>query len=207
MNKEHKKGFTLIELLVVIAILAVLATAVVLIVNPAEFIRRSRDAQRVNDLGAINSAIALYLTDATTPDLDGSNVVPLVANRACDAVGGARTIATFAPVGFTVAPTNIVDNTTEVDGNGWVPVNIGSIVGGSPLSNFPVDPVNDGTHFYVYGCGSGTTLTYELNANLESARFIQSGADDKESNDGGSDNDWYEVGNDPGLDIIEITPV
>ncbi|KKW14852.1 MAG: hypothetical protein UY55_C0003G0069 [Candidatus Jorgensenbacteria bacterium GW2011_GWB1_50_10] len=31
-----KKGFTLIELLVVIAILAVLATAVVLAINPAE---------------------------------------------------------------------------------------------------------------------------------------------------------------------------
>ncbi|KKW14853.1 MAG: hypothetical protein UY55_C0003G0070 [Candidatus Jorgensenbacteria bacterium GW2011_GWB1_50_10] len=32
-----KKGFTLIELLVVIAILAVLATAVVLAINPARF--------------------------------------------------------------------------------------------------------------------------------------------------------------------------
>jgi prepilin-type N-terminal cleavage/methylation domain-containing protein len=41
------KGFTLIELLIVIAILAILATAVVLVLNPAQILAQARDAQRI----------------------------------------------------------------------------------------------------------------------------------------------------------------
>src|SRR3989344_8684487 len=67
------KGFTLIELLIVIAILAVLSTAVVLVLNPAELLKQGRDSTRISDLASINSAIALYLTDVSTPGLGGPN--------------------------------------------------------------------------------------------------------------------------------------
>ena len=60
-----KKGFTLIELLIVIAILAILATTVVLVLNPAQILAQARDAQRISDLSSIKSAIALYLATAT----------------------------------------------------------------------------------------------------------------------------------------------
>ena len=42
-----KRGFTLIELLVVIAILAVLATATILVLNPAELLKEGRSVQDI----------------------------------------------------------------------------------------------------------------------------------------------------------------
>ncbi|MCX6736947.1 MAG: type II secretion system protein [Candidatus Parcubacteria bacterium] len=61
-----KKGFTLLELLIVIGILAILSAVTILVINPAELLRKSRDTQRISDLGSINSAIAFYLTNAST---------------------------------------------------------------------------------------------------------------------------------------------
>ncbi len=64
------KGFTLIELLIVIAILAILATAVVLVLNPAQILAQARDSQRISDLSSVKSAIALYLaTTTSTPTM------------------------------------------------------------------------------------------------------------------------------------------
>jgi len=67
---QMKKGFTLIELLVVIAIVAVLATAVVVILNPAQLVRQGRDANRISDLAAIHSALALYLSERRCFDFE-----------------------------------------------------------------------------------------------------------------------------------------
>jgi len=58
-----KKGFTLIELLVVIAILAVLMSVVVVTINPAEMLKKTRDTKRISDLDALRTALNLYLTD------------------------------------------------------------------------------------------------------------------------------------------------
>ena len=65
-KKSKKKGFTLIELLVVIAIIAILSVVVVLTLNPAEMLRRSRDSNRASDLSMIKTAISLYLADVSS---------------------------------------------------------------------------------------------------------------------------------------------
>lgn len=57
------KGFTLIELLVVIGILGILATAVVLAINPEQQIARGRDLQRQSDLSSIQNALEQYRHD------------------------------------------------------------------------------------------------------------------------------------------------
>lgn len=44
MFLANRKGFTLIELLIVIGILAVLATAVIMVLNPAELLKQARDS-------------------------------------------------------------------------------------------------------------------------------------------------------------------
>ena len=67
MNKKNlNKGFTLIELLVVVAIIAILALLILLALNPVEMQRRSRDSERLSDLGTLRKAIDLTLADGGT---------------------------------------------------------------------------------------------------------------------------------------------
>ena len=58
----NKKGFTLIELLVVIAIIGLLSTLAVVSLNNAR--GKARDARRVSDVKAIQTAIELYKADS-----------------------------------------------------------------------------------------------------------------------------------------------
>ena len=57
---ENKRGFTLVELLVVIALLGVLATGVIILVNPAHQLTKGRDSQRKNEIREFQTALELY---------------------------------------------------------------------------------------------------------------------------------------------------
>ncbi len=57
------KGFTLIEILVVIGIIAVLATIVIIAINPARQFAQSRDTQRTSNINAILNAIGQRIAD------------------------------------------------------------------------------------------------------------------------------------------------
>lgn len=63
----------MIELLVVIAIISILATSVVVAINPARQMAKARDSQRTTDLTAIVSAVLQYSSEHTgeIPDTDG----------------------------------------------------------------------------------------------------------------------------------------
>ena len=193
-----KKGFTLIELLIVIGILAVLATITVLVLNPAQLFAQARDSQRISDLGSIRSAVSLYLTTVSSPDLalTGLNCVDETTPNFWASVAGASS-------SFTGATTQHANTGRATDGTGWVPVNLGSTSGGSPLSALPTDPSNDVTVgtalFYTYTCNQAMK-TFEVNANMESSRY-SSGDDNVENSDGGDVDTVYEVGTDPGLDL------
>ncbi len=184
MNTKTKKGFTLIELLVVIAILAVLATAVVIILNPAQLVKQGRDSTRVSDLSALHNALALYLAEV-------ANLTSWTATTTCTAAG----TLPFSGAGACT----FVTTSTVTTGTGWVPVNFGAISSGSPLSRLPMDPVNDATYFYAFK--SSSTLLYEIDANMESNKYAASGAGDVESKDQGDNTNWYEIGNAPGLSL------
>src|SRR3989344_2835396 len=123
-------GFTLIELLVVIAILAVLATAVVLVITPAELLKQGRDSTRLSDLAALNSALGLFQVDQYNSSLGTSSVVyvSIPDSSATCANLGLPTL----PSGWSYhcAPSSTL---TRVDSTGWVPVNLALFSAGSPL--------------------------------------------------------------------------
>ena len=186
-----KKGFTLIELLVVIAILAILAAVVVLVLNPAELLRQGRDSARISDMSSLNSAIALYMADVTTPVLGACGGARMTANAPAPFIGAASSTGTSTVDSYGVSSTPACTASTLC---GWVDINFTAVTGGSPLGREPRDPVNSTSYFYAYGCSS-STLQYEVDANMESIKYRNGGgATDVESKDGGDNAYWYEVG-------------
>jgi len=204
MNLKHaKKGFTLLELLIVIAILAVLGAIVIFLLNPVETLKKARDSQRISDLSTIKTALGIYLTSTSSPQLDnttgntlcvggtGNDTIWLTDNTITDA-----TIGSFAAVVSTPAT-----SAGNVDGAGWIKVNLNSLIGGSPISNFPIDPINvaiiptavsSTDLIYSFACKK-SPLGFEVNATLESEAFTV--VDDKRAKDGGNNLNLYETGN------------
>lgn len=207
MVHTSKKGFTLIELLIVIGILAVLATAIILILNPAQLFAQARDSQRISDLATMKSALAFYLSTVSATDLGDDAKCYVYASPTSGSMGancdGRHSASRATTVGATLS----------VDGLGWIPVDFGAIAGGAPLSVLPKDPRNTGAYFYSY-TGNDLAKTFEMNANMESGRYGACGSDDVETSDGGNKgvtsdcpsgasiaDAVYEVGNEPGLDL------
>lgn len=183
-----RKGFTLIELLIVIAIIAILATAVILLLNPAALLAQARDSQRISDLDTMKSAIALWQS-TTGASLGGSASACYFYNPVSPAVSPAANCD-----GRHVGRTTTANTSTAIDGTGWIfGPDFRTTPGGSPLSVLPRDPKPDSTHFYSYATdGVGQ---YEIDANMESSRYAQGGSDDAESTDGGNIPGVREVGN------------
>lgn len=178
----QKKGFTLIELLVVIGILAILTAAVVVVLNPTELLKQSRDAQRLSDFDAVRSAISLYLSTASSPTFQISTARSQNTNCFAIILGCA------------------VVSLTAVDGTGWVAVNFNELAAasvglGSPLSALPTDPINNVLYHYAAGFDN-TNKYYELNSVLESNKYST-----RMVNDGGPSTTVYEIGNKPGLNL------
>ena len=221
-TNKQSKGFTLLELLIVIAILAVLSVALVLVLNPAESLKKSRDTQRMSDLATLKTALGLYMTTVSTPDLDAGvanfclgvgNTAAQIAysspsgsNLTCTAPAvGTDAVGSFAAADscYHVASTA----SSSIDGTGWLPVNFTSITGGSPISNLPLDPTNsaatatptNATLTYRYTCQATGDAThpsnvFEIDAVMESSQYGPGGTDDKSAKDGGDNANYYEVG-------------
>ena len=188
----------MIELLVVIGIVAILSAVVILTLNPAELLKQSRDSNRLSDMATLKSALSLYLADVTTPVLASSTV----GYAGCYVTNGQGTNNGTSTPGCGVFAAGTYVSTTallvrNVDGRGWIPVDMTTISSGAPVGSLPVDPSNTATLFYAYRATTG--LVFEINVSgIESSKFT-TGANDVRSTDGGSNVLLYEVGTAPGL--------
>jgi len=211
VKSSTKGGFTLLELLIVVSIIAILSVALVLVLDPSETLKKSRDSQRISDLSTMKTALGIYTTSTTTPYL-GANA----SNAACKATPATAWAGTLNKIFYSTSGISITDATldgssvnvaatsttpTLTDSTGWIPVNFDSLTGGSPVSNLPLDPVNTITSasgitnadlVYRYAC-SVTPFAYEIDATLESNTFT-TGSDNKLTKDGGNNSNYFEVG-------------
>src|ERR1035437_6565486 len=110
MKKNKKGGFTLLELLIVIAIIAILSVALVIVLNPAETLKKARDAQRISDLSTLKTAIGLYMTSVSPVYLGGT-----VNNAFCKATPGDTWggTPTTSRISYSIASTSITDTTLD----------------------------------------------------------------------------------------------
>lgn len=119
---KREKGFTLVELLVVVAIIAVLAGVVVVAINPAALLQKSRDATRLQDLENVHKAMSLAMAEGE---------ITLGAVASSDSATG----------------TQAVDGTGWVQ---YTPVT-GKTGLSKYLPTLPIDPLNVAPNVYTFG--------------------------------------------------------
>ncbi|MGB9848140.1 MAG: LamG-like jellyroll fold domain-containing protein [Minisyncoccia bacterium] len=186
---KERRGFTLIELLITVAVIAVLMTVTVVTLNPAEYLRKSRDVKRISDLTNLQIALQLVAAD------------PSVSLGVCDGTKIYASVPSETPLSNDNLPSGVSwvqvsqSNLMKTDGTGWIPVDLKTFSSkGLVLPALPIDPKNSASDylFYTYTCNSNRQFV--LTAWFESQAFGPKGQDPKSKNDAGPDPYLYEVG-------------
>ena len=191
-SKHRYNSFTLLELLIVIGIIGALSAAVIVIINPVELYRQTRDTRRISDLQTIDKAVSLadfesiFLGASSTVYVSIPDSSPTCANLGLPSL----------PFGWSYSCKTSA-NYRKVDSFGWIPVNFTLLSQGSPLSILPIDPLNTNSsgQYYTYVPGG----SWELTAYLESDKY--KGVGNLTGKDGGTSFNSYEIGND-----LKLTP-
>ena len=152
--QSFKKGFTLIELLVVIAVIGVLATIVLLAVNPAEQLARGRDTSRESAITQIGRALQSYYT-AQSP-----SAYPAVATNSFDTLVTSQDMKTV-PVNPTYATAPTVN---------CAAANLQSTT--TPASNYCYMLNAGSTEALVYGRMESTLNNSKCSATSNTAWFV-----------------------------------
>lgn len=156
---SRSKSFTLLELLIVIGILAVLSTALIMVIRPAEQFRKSRDSSRVSQLDSLRTALNMALMENVSLGEDHTVYLSLPSNDpSCSDLS-----LPPLPNSWTYHCSNS-QNFRKIDGTGWIPINFTQLVTVN-LPALPIDPLNNTTYYFTYTTGG----SYELTALLESS--------------------------------------
>ncbi len=125
----RRRGFTLIELLLVIGIIAILASIVIIAINPNRQLGQARDAQRRSDVNTILNAVYQYAID-NNGNIPGSGSITTTDKSIC------------------------MKNTSYTDCNSAGLVYLG-VLTGAYLLNIPQDPslssslTGTGTRYFI----------------------------------------------------------
>ncbi len=181
---RKNSAFTIVELLITIAIVIILASSVVLYLNPVQRLAEGRDSRRTNELNQISAALRLVYNQGK---IKGNSQVVYLSLPDSSATCGSYSLPQL-PSGwsYACAPSATYLN---VDGTGWIPVNFNVIPGGSTLSFIPADPRNTQDFYYAY-VTDPTDHTFVVTSLLESEKHMKLAA----AKDNGYDAGRYEVG-------------
>ncbi len=148
--ENRTKGFTLIELLLVIAVIGLIGALAMAMIDTAR--RKPRDAKRVSDIKAIQTALDLYMASSST----GYPATPVVAlgepgaDRLCDTGWQSRASACAGKVYLELVPKAppVADGACTPAENAYTYQQTGTGTGyiidfclGGEVSGYPAGPV------------------------------------------------------------------
>ena len=178
------KAFTLIELLIVMGVIGIIASTVIVVLNPLELANRARDGKRFSELRAVNNALNLYEVDEGASF--GSTSTVYISAPDTSATCANLTLPALSAGWSYNCVTSV--NTRKIDGTGWVPVDFSSIRYGPPFTKLPIDPINTDTNELYYSYVTDGT-GWELNSVVQSEKEASVA-----SSDGGDSSIKFEVG-------------
>jgi len=186
-----KKSFTLVELLIVIGIIAILSAVVVVAINPVEYNRQGRDAQRISDIRDLNTLISKYKFSGKRISSIGSAQTIYVSLLDEGSSSCANLGLPALTGGWEYHCATSQDDMKKTDGTGWLPVDLADV----DAVVLPLDPSNVvlGSAYYAYVTDGSD---FELQTIMESERYGANGAEDLLTTDGGDQSDRYETGSD-----------
>lgn len=196
-----KKAFTIIEILIVVGVLGILAVALLVLINPAEAQRRTRDTKRLKDAQFLESIVKQYLDDGGEAFAD--NTVCTETDMCySDSGAGVDEIAAgtdTVPCDTTTAYNWLGENNVNFCAYAKaIPVDPTNQSAATCVDDSIADPLDTNTSCNVFYTVVVNGQNYEIAVRQESTSNVT-----KVANDGGNSDEWYEIFTTGSNDLID----